>query len=148
MTPRRIGLWLSILATTILVPKWVMAEASRYTDSTPVYQSEGNDRTWFNVSCATESWTIVLSSDTIARSTFIQSTSSNTYGVCLSSGPANTACTSSTVGVELSPNSAYTDYSKNSWYCRTSAGTIAQRLKGVRTRDNHDYGNIGNRALQ
>lgn len=146
MTPRRLGLCVSLAVAVLAGPRWLMAQGQINQYPAPVFQNEGRDPIAFNVLCATTPWTMAASSDTISRSTFLEATSSNTYAVCLVPGntapPASTRCSTGTVGVELPPNSSYTDYSRAAWWCAASSGTIAQPLKGVRTRDRGDYGNI------
>ncbi len=121
-----------------------------------MFQSEGINPIVFNVSCATASWTVVVASDTIARSTFLQAVSSNTNTICLlpviyGSVPTvaiSSQCTTATKGIELPPNTWYTDYSRAGWACAASSGTVSGIIKGVRTRDRGDYGGIADPHLQ
>ncbi len=143
MTPRRLGLLLGLAAMAVLGPRWVRAQGTKESQPITMYRAEGRDVVYFNVSCATATWTVVLSSDSIARSTFIQAISSNTQAVCLSSATSSQNCDSSAAGPELPPTSALTDYGHAGWACKAVTGTSAQRLKGYRARDRGDYGAIG-----
>ncbi len=156
MTPRRLGLLLALVAFAGAGARWAAAEGMKYQESQAVYQSEGSNPVTFNVSCATATWTVIIASDTISRSTFMESVSSNTYSICLlpiTNGTApsvavSSQCTTSTQGPELIPNSALTDYSRAGWACASSSGTVTQTLKGYRTRDKRDTGWIGASGLQ
>ncbi len=156
MTTRRLGLLFGLAAFAVLVPRWARAEGMKYQESQAVYQSEGSNPVTFVVSCATATWTIVIASDTISRSTFIESVSSNTNTVCLlpiTNGVAPTVavssqCTTATQGPELVPSSSLTDYSRAGWACAASSGTVTNTLKGYRTRDKRDTGWIGASGLQ
>lgn len=125
-------------------------------EATPVFQSEGINPIAFSVTCATATWTLAVASDTISRSTFLESVSSNTYQICLlpvvygvmPTVAISSQCTTATKGIELTPNSAYTDYSHAGWACASSSGTASGTIKGVRTRDRGDYGGIGDPQLQ
>lgn len=133
----------------LFLPSLALAQGQKYIESQPTFQSEGRNPVSFNVSCATASWTLVIASATISRSTFMESISSNTYSVCLNPVSApSTQCAQSAVGIELMPTQGYTDYSKASWWCSASSGTITQTIKGVRTQDKGDYGNIGAASQQ
>jgi hypothetical protein len=146
MTPRRIGLIFGLAALVISGVRMASAQGQRYNDLQGVFQSEGRQRIWFNTACIPGSWTLIISSDTISHSTFMMSISSNTSSVCLSSSAAAGGCSATTQGPELAPNSWLTDYSHGEWYCESSAGT--QYVKGYRTRDKGDYGNIGATGAQ
>ena len=123
---------------------------------TPMFQSEGFNPLPFNASCATATWTIVIASDTISRSTFLESISSNTNSICLipftlgvvPTVAVSSQCVTSTKGIELQPNTAYTDYSHAGWACAASSGTVSGTIKGVRTRDSGDYGGINSPEFQ
>ncbi len=152
MTPRRLGLLFGLAALAATGPRCVVAQGTLNIQPSTVYQSEGRNPVPFSVTCSTPSWTVVVSSDAISRSTFMEAISSNTAAVCLlpfTGGVTPTVavssqCVTATKGIELPPNSAYTDYSKAAWACAASSGTVNQVIKGVRTRDAGDYGNIGN----
>lgn len=156
MTARRIGLWCGLASLAIASARWANAQNQKYVEPQPVFMSEGRNPLTFNVSCATATWTIIVSSDTIARSTFMQSSSSNTNTICLLPSATGTApsvsvssqCVSATQGPELTPSSALTDYSHAAWYCASSSGTVANTIRGYRTRDKGDYGYIGAPGLQ
>lgn len=148
MTPRRLGLLFGLAAVAVTGSRMVSAEGMKYQESQAVYQSEGSNPVYFNVSCATASWTVVIASDTISRSTFMQSISSNTQNICLSSSTSSQPCDSSAAGPELVPSSALTDYSRAAWACRSVVGTSSQTIKGYRTRDKRDTGWIGASGLQ
>ena len=156
MTPRRLGLFVGLAAIAVLGPRWSRAEGMKYQEAQPVYQSEGSNPITFNVSCATGAWTIVIASDTISRSTFMESISSNTQNICLlpvTNGVAPTVaissqCTTASPGPELVPSSSLTDYSRAGWACASSSGTVVNTIKGYRTRDKRDTGWIGASGLQ
>lgn len=149
MTPRRLGLVVSILALAVLGPRWARAQGMAALESQPVFQSEGRTPVAFAATCSTATWTLVIASDTISRSTFMESIAANTQPICLSPIAAGaTQCVSTSAGPELSPNSELTDYSHAAWYCAASSGTTSQALKGYRTRDKGDFGGIGDPQLQ
>ncbi len=142
MNARRLGLALSLLALAGAVPRWVRAQGMARLETAPIFQSEGRDPVYFNVSCASATWTVIVASDTIARSTFMQSISSNTQAVCLSSATSSQNCDSNAKGPEIAPTSNFTDYSHAGWACKAVTGTSAQIIKGYRTRDRADFGAI------
>lgn len=156
MTPRRLGLLLGLATLALTGTRIAIAEPMKYMESQGVYQSEGSNPSTFNVACATASWTVVITSDTISRSTFMESISSNTNSICLIPVSNNVAptvavssqCINVTQGPELAPNSSLTDYSKAAWYCAASSGTVVNYIKGYRTRDLRDTGWIGAKGLQ
>lgn len=156
MTPRRLGLLMSLAALAALGPRFARAQGMAKQEAMPVFQSEGRNPITFAVACATATWTVVIASDTIARSTFIESISSNTASICLlpiASATVPTVaissqCVPQTQGTELPPNSALTDYNRSGWACIASSGTATQYLKGYRTRDKGDIGYIGAPGLQ
>lgn len=139
MTPRRLGLLFGLVALAA-APLLVGAQGTKEMLPITVYMTEGRNPIYFNVSCATATWTVVVSSDQIARSTFIEAISSNTMNVCLSSTTSSQACNSSAAGPELVPGQSLTDYSRAAWACKAVTGTAAQTIKGYRTRDQGDYG--------
>lgn len=119
----------------------VFAQGVAKNNPIAVFNTEGRNPVYFSVSCVPSSWTLLVSSDTIARSTFIVSIASNTAAVCLSTGPTNSnSCVQGTPSDELPPNSAETVYHRAAIYCRSGAGT--QTLKGHRNRDHADYGQV------
>lgn len=156
MTARRLGLFFALAAAAALAPRWVRAEGMKYQEAQPVFQSEGSNPVTFNVNCATATWTIIIASDTISRSTFMEAISSNTNNVCLlpvtngvaPSVAASGQCTTATQGLELAPNSSLTDYSRAGWACAAASGTVVNVIKGYRTRDKRDIGWVGASGLQ
>lgn len=156
MTPRRLGLIFGLAALAVMGTHLALAEPMKYMESQAVYQSEGSNPITFNIACATASWTQVVSSDTISRSTFMESISSNTNSICLLATSNNviptvavsSQCINVTKGPELAPNSSLTDYSRAAWYCAASSGTVVNYIKGYRTRDLRDSGWIGATGLQ
>ncbi len=157
MTPRRLGLLLGLAALAAAGAHFAQAEGMGALQAIPMYQSEGSNPLKFSVTCPTATWTQVVSSDTISRSTFFQAVTSNTTTVCLipaanaAAAPTiavSSQCVTATQGVELPPNSALTDYSRAAWYCLSSSGTVSNVIKGYRTRDKRDIGNIGAAGLQ
>jgi hypothetical protein len=151
MPYRRIGLLAALAAFAVLGPRGAMAQGATQNNPAPGFQTEGRNTVTFSVPCATATWTLIIASDTISRSTFLQSISSNTNTICLlpeTAGAVPTVaissqCTTNTQGPELSPISALTDYSHSAWWCASSSGTATNTIKGYRTRDKGDYGNIG-----
>lgn len=152
MNARRLGLIVALCGLAVMVRAQGMARL----EPVPMFQSEGINPVPFSVSCATASWTLAIASDTISRSTFIESVSSNTNTICLlpviygvmPTVAVSSQCVTATKGIELTPNSAYTDYSHAGWACAASSGTVSNVLKGVRTRDRGDFGGIGSPELQ
>lgn len=124
--------------------------------SLPVSLSEGFNPITFNVACATATWTLVIASDTISRSTFLENIPENANTICilpvlkgvLPTVAISSQCMSATQGVHLPTSAAYTDYSHAGWACASSSGTVTGQISGVRTRDSGDYGLIGASALQ
>lgn len=156
MILRRLALLLGLAALAATAPRGASAEGMMYMQAQATYQSEGSNPVSFNTTCATATWTVVIASDTIARSTFMESISSNTNNICLlpiTTGTAPTVaissqCMTSTRGPELVPSSAMTDYSKAGWACASSSGTVSGVIKGYRTRDKRDIGWVGASGLQ
>ncbi len=142
MPPRRLGALLALAALTFLGPQRSCAQGQINVQPSPVFQNEGRDPVVFNVTLSSGYLTIIVSSDTIARSTFIQNVSSNTSSACISPSSGSVACGSSWAGVQLPPNSALTDYTRSAWYGRLPAGISTMNLNGYRTRDRGDYGSI------
>ena len=146
-----------LLAVLALMPGLVHAQGALQEQETPTFESEGFNPIPFNVACATASWTVVVASDTISRSTFFENipeNSSNT--ICLlpfTGGVTPTVaissqCISVTKGVHLPMAAAITDYTHAGWACASSSGTVTEQISGYRTRDSGDYGDISNPALQ
>lgn len=140
MTPRRLGLLTALVVSVILAPRFVKAQGEKEILPIPMFMTEGRDPVYFNISCTTAAWAVVVSSDQIARSTFIESISSNTMNICLSSTTSSQNCDSTAAGPELVPGQTLTDYSRAAWSCKSVTGTSAQVIKGYRTRDRGDYG--------
>jgi hypothetical protein len=109
----------------------------------PVFQTEGRDAIFLSTVCTASSWSVVVSSDAISRSLFLQALSGNTGNICLGTGPNRTtdACVSTMASVELATSATYTTFSKEGIWCRSVQGS--QTLKGKRTRDRSDFGYIG-----
>lgn len=154
--PRGPFLLVALAAASCFAAAAARAEGMKYQEAQAVYQSEGSNPVSFNVNCATATWTIVIASDTISRSTFMESISSNTNNICLlpiTNGVApsvavSSQCTTATQGPELVPSSELTDYSRAGWACASASGTVVNVLKGYRTRDKRDTGWIGASGLQ
>lgn len=143
-------------ALAVLGVRFAKAEGMKYLESAPMYQSEGSNPVAFNVTCATATWTIIIASDTISRSTLMESIPANTQTICLLPGTTSTVpniaissqCMSSTGGIQLIPSYGLTDYSRAAWFCASSSGTVSGTITGYRTRDKRDYGSIGAAGLQ
>lgn len=142
MGPRWIEVLLAIAALTILGPGKVYAQGQINIQPSAMFQNEGRDPISFNVTLSSGYLTIIVSSDTIARSTFIQNVSSNTSNACISTSSGSAACGSSWAGVQIPPNSSLTDYTRSAWYGRLPTGIATQTISGYRTRDRGDYGSI------
>lgn len=151
MTPRRLGLLFGLAAIAAFGPRFVLAQSEKFQENQSVYQSEGRNPVMFAVTCATATWTLVIASDTISRSTFIETPGTNNQVVCLSfsSAPANPSqCVATQPGVILPQGSSLTDYTHAAWYCAASSGTTSQNIVGYRTRDKGDYGRISDPSRQ
>jgi hypothetical protein len=146
MNPRRIGLIFALGLLLAYSPNLVRGQGTKFPQITPVYQEEGRQRVFFSATCTGSSWTLVVSSDSISRSTLITALAANSEPVCLSSSTATGSCSATTQGPELPASSSLTDYSHGEWYCQSYSGT--QYVKGYRTRDKGDYGNIGAPSVQ
>jgi len=144
MTPRRLGLIFSLagmVALAVYSPKQTEAQGQAKDNILPTFQSEGRDPIYFSTACISTAWRMIISSDTIARSTLVIASSSNTALVCISTGMSSAnGCAPNTASDELPPASAMTLYHRASIFCRSASGT--QTLKGHRNRDHADYGNI------
>lgn len=138
--------WIFILLC--LIPSSAFSAGSLTTQPNPSYWSQGNAPLPFNIGCTTTSWTVVSSSDTIARGTIYISDETNSTNICISTTTnVNDLCNASTPGIDLSAGGSWTDYSEAGWNCRgkTPAGTpatVTDNIHGVRYRDKGDYGSI------
>lgn len=145
MTAKRLGLIVGLVA----LASWARAQGMASLEVQPVFQSEGFDPIPFSVSCPTSTWTVVVASDTISRSTFLESITANANTICLlpfqlgvvPTVAVSSSCVTAAKGIELTPASSYTDYTHVGWAC-ISSGTVTNVIKGVRTRDSGDYGMI------
>ena len=149
-----IGLVVAVLA---FVPCLGHSQGMDQIQVMPVFESEGFNPIAFNVACATASWTQVVSSDTISRSTFFENipeNSSNTIcllpftGGVLPTVSISSQCVSVTKGIHLPMGAGITDYTHAGWACASSSGTVTEQISGYRTRDSGDYGGISDPALQ
>lgn len=140
---------LKLLALLVLLPCSAWADGRYMTQVQPAYMDEGDSPVEFSVACSSLSWTMIVSSDTISRSVLFYAPVDNTASssVCISLSSNTTACSASKPGTELTPDSSVTDYTKARWFCRARSGST-DRVKGWRSRDKRDYGDIGNPALQ
>lgn len=146
MTPRRLGLFLALATLPVTGPKAAHAQGQINVQPAPVFQNEGRDPIPFNVTLSSLTLTVIVSSDTIVRSTYFQSVSSNTTSICISPSSGSTNCTTSWAGWQLSPNSSMIQYTRSAWYGRLPSGAPAQAVSGFRTRDRGDYGTISSPA--
>ena len=145
-----------LLAVLALIPGLVHAQGMDQIQVMPVFESEGFNPIPFNVACGTNSWTVVVASDTISRSTFMENIPENANTICLipftggvlPTVGTNGQCTSTTKGVHLPTSAATTDYTHSGWACQTAAGSVTGQISGYRTRDSGDYGGISDPALQ
>jgi hypothetical protein len=130
------------------------ARGSLHTFSAPSFRDEGRNPQMFVISCSTQSWAVVVSSDAIRRSVLMQADPGNTLTVCLStttnSGDACSAAPPGTPGVKLTAGQSLTDYTTIQWTCRaaTSLSLSSQTVSGYYTRDKGDYGGVADPALQ
>lgn len=142
------------LLALLLVPGLGWAAPELNWKVQPVHQDDGNQALPFSVECSSQAWTTIVSSSTIRRSILIYSPRTNpnasTDAVCISTITSSfTSCVDGTAGVELTADSALTDYSKVRWNCRGRANTTdLHQLKGYENQDRGDHGNIGNPVLQ
>ncbi len=143
MSTRWIEIVLALAALTFLGPQAARAQGQNPYLPAPIFQNEGRDPIAFNTALTSYTLTIIISSDTIARSTLFQSISSNTATICISPSSGSFACNSSWPGVQLPPNSTLTDFNRSAWYGRVPAGNATQNVNGYRTRDRGDYGAVG-----
>lgn len=145
---------LKVLALLMCLPVLSWADGVATTQVQPVHIDEGDSPVLFSVQCSSQAWTVIVDSDTISRSVTMYSPRTNpnasTDAVCISTITSSfTSCVDGTAGVELTPDSSFTDYTKVKWNCRGRANNSSlHTIKGYRSRDKRDYGNIGNPALQ
>ena|ERR1035437_4755971 len=142
MNARQLGL----LAAMLGVAAVLHAQGRTQWSTAPVFQSEGRQRVFFNTDCGSSSWVVVIASSPISYSTMMESIVANTAAVCLSSSTQTGACTSTTLGPELPPESTLTDYGHGEWWCRSVTGE--QYIKGYRTFDKGDLGGLSMPELQ
>lgn len=139
-----------LIAALLFLPCMAFADGRYRTQVQPVYQDEGDEPVPYSVSCSSTAWTQIVSSDTISRSVLFYTPSDNTASssICISTISSSfTSCVAGTAGTELTPDSALTDYTKKRWFCRARANGNGI-IKGWRSRDKRDGGDIGNPALQ
>jgi len=145
---------LKALALVLLLQGAGQAAGLKSTEVQPTHLDEGRNPVFFSVQCSSQAWTVVQSSDTISRSITMYAPRTNPNGasdaVCISSVTTTSqACNDGVGGVELTPDSAFTDYTKVQWNCRSRANnTQLGTVKGYRGRDKGDYGYIGAPDLQ
>lgn len=114
----------------------------------PVYREEGDVPLDYSVECDSNTWTVVVTSDTISRSVLYYAPHDNPSAsgdsVCLSTTTAaNDTCTAARPGVELRPGASYTDYTTAAMRCRSRANNSSLgRVKGRRSRDSRDQGRV------
>lgn len=154
MNARRLGLLFGLAALAVAAPRWMAAQGELGIQPAPTYNTEGRDPYPFTAACSSSSWTQVVSTDTIARSTLLIGISSNTAATCLIPVPyqapapsTSTVCLSTTAAVQFPSGiqSALTDYSRAAWYCKASAGfSGTTNICGYRARDRGDFGRVGN----
>ena len=103
------------------------------------YRQEGNRRIPFAVTCASETWTLVISSEPKSRQVIFFAPPANAYGVCLSSSAGAYTCADTTPGAEIQPGASMTDYGTYSWYCKSRNDDANEDvLKGFRSYHDHD----------
>ena len=134
----RRGLILAAIPFCIFIASLLKAEPRGDTFVTKVAENEGNTRAGFSVSCSSNEWTTVLAVRAIRRSFLVQSLSTATELVCLSTfTTSGYACSSSAPGVTLATRDTYNDNSEQAIYCRGQSGA-AQTLKGFENYDSRD----------
>ncbi len=138
---------LPVLGLLFILPFTASAEGASKRSPQAVYIDEGDAIIPFAVTCASLSWTQILSSDTISRSVLYVAVSTNSTTICISTISASGyACTDDTPGMDLVPGASLADYTSISWYCRArqAAGAADTRgkIKGRRSRDRGDYGAV------
>ena len=150
MEVRKLGLLASFAAILAFGPSLVrmaVAEGRLETQPRPTFQDEGRDPVPFNISCSSNAWTVLATSDTIRRSITAQLSSDSPNKVCIATVTASTnACDDTTPGVELSSSAfSWTDYTQSAWRCRSRSGDAVGavgRIRGYFSRDRGDYGII------
>lgn len=128
-----------------LFPALSHSEGALETGPKPIWLDEGDVPIPFSVTCASTSWTTLVSSDTIRRSLLVQSVSDNSKNICISTiTTTGYACADGTPGIELGGKDTWSDYTVISWKCRArqTVGSTDTRgvLKGIVYRDKGDYG--------
>lgn len=109
--------------------------------SSTTHRNEGNLMAPFSVSCSSSTWTAVVTTREARRAVLIQSLSTNSYAVCLSTyavGSTAVLCAAATTGLEISPGGALTDYGEYGINCSARDGSSGERLKGYESYDNRD----------
>jgi len=133
------------LLALLWLPSSAYAEGAKAFQPQAIFQDEGDQVIPYSVQCASTSWTVLVSSNIISRSVLYVALSGNSTSICISSmTTAGYACQDSTPGIELTPGSSLSDYTKVVWYCRArqTVGATDTRgyIKGRRSRDSGDDG--------
>lgn len=134
----------------LFIPGIASAHPRSRTDVQRVSRNDGDSNKPFTVTCLESAWTVVGSSSTNAgtqtgasrlrrRAMTIQTLSSVTYAVCLSSTSASgDTCSDARAGYELgSAWGSVSIYDEAAWYCRTRAGGSTV-IKGAEHFDSRD----------
>lgn len=134
-----------LVLISLAVPVLAGPNGRKTGDTTAVFTDDGDAPVLFSISCSSQAWTVLVSSDSISRSLLAQWGTNNLVGVCISSTTTSgTVCDDSIGGVELSSTTvAWSDNTKAGWNCRSRANASnVGILKGYRARDSGDYGAI------
>lgn len=142
----------TLLLVFLAFPLTALAAPRDKPGVTKTARNDGNARIPFTITCSASAWTVVGSSQAVAstlmaneqaairrRSMTVQTLSSVTYAVCLSTTSASgDTCDDNRAGYELgSAWGSVSVYDEGLWYCRTRTGGSTV-IKGVEFYDSRD----------
>jgi len=142
----------TLLLIFLAFPLTANAEPREKRSVTKTARNDGNARLPFAISCSSSAWTVAGSSQAVAsqpmaneqaairrRSMTIQTLSTVTYAVCLSTTNASgDTCDDNRAGYELgSAWGSVSIYDEGLWYCRARTGGSTV-IKGVEFYDSRD----------
>lgn len=143
---RRLGLIIGIMG----IATFAMARPRNNPMADPVFRNDGDSNVPYAITCTATAWTAVGSTSNNAssassatrkrrRAMTVQTLSSVTYSVCLSStNVAGDTCADSRPGYELgSAWGSVSIYDEAVWYCRTRTGgsTVIKAVEHFDSRD-------------
>jgi len=112
-----------------------IAAGRRYVYVQKVYQNEGDTLTGLSVTCTNSAWTAVAAADKTRRSLVMQTLTTATDSVCISTATAG-SCVDGMVGYEIEPGASVTDYSEAALNCRTRSANVT--VRGMSYKDSED----------